>query len=516
MKLIYIILLLLFSKKVFQNILIGDSIIYTLPKTLPVNKNLKTVLDKLYALKNNKKEKNKTFTILHIGDSHVQGDFFSGEIRRQLQSHFGFAGIGANFPYSLAKSYGPRGSESKAEGKWESYKILSPRNDLKLGILGYGLTTKNKNASIKFTIQEKFPIKDFKELKIWHSKETETFEIQMNNEFEFVSQIKSDSGWAVSTYKSKLPQTQFKLSTKQTKQNQNHFELLGFEINNSNLSGINYHHLGVVGAQFTHFIKSTNFNLDQVSYLKPDLIIFSFGTNEAYDNSFDSSNYYKIVSNYINKIKDQLPETGIIFTTAPDTRSEGRTPKSQSAVNNQLKKIVNDFQLSVFDLNEEMGGWGSLYKWHKNDLTLKDKLHFKQTGYALQAKLFVYAFLETYNDVFKDSKLNLVELKDSVNFNMKKILKNNMNDNFISEIEKENKINPSIIDDENKTNETVKVNIEKKISNKQLTHVVKKGESIYVIGKKYKINYKNILKLNNLSEKSVIRAGTKLIIKINK
>jgi len=493
------------------SITFGDSIIYNLPKPLPLNKNIKTALDKLFALKNKKAIKNETFTILHIGDSHVQGDFFSGEIRKQLQSHFGFAGIGAIFPYSLAKSYGPKGSVSKTEGKWESYKILSPRDGLKLGILGYGLTTKNENSSIQFTIQDKFPIQNFNELKVWHTNDSSTFDIDINSEFEYINQQKSDSGWAVSKFNSKLPQTQFKLVTKQTKQNQIHVEILGFELNNSNLSGVNYHHLGVVGAQFTHFIKSANFNLQQIAYLKPDLIIFSFGTNEAYDNSFDSSNYFITVSAFINQIVEQLPETGIIFTTAPDTRSSGRTPKYQTAVNNQLKKIANELQLSVFDLNEEMGGWGSLYKWHKNELTLKDKLHFKQPGYTLQGRLFTYAFLETYNSVFHDNKLNLVELKDSISIYMKKILKNDVNDSTQIGYEK---ITDSVkVANEIKPIESLKNNKDNVQTEKEITHIVKKGESIYIIGKKYKIKYKNILKLNNLTEKSLIRPGMKLIIK---
>ena len=513
MKFIILIVVLLFSKNVFPSYLIGDTIFGSLAKPLPINKNLKTVLDKLYALKNNNKEKNKTFTILHIGDSHVQGDYFSGEIRSQLQSYFGFAGIGAIFPYSLAKSIGPRGSISKTEGKWESCNILSSRNDLKLGILGYGLSTKKDNASIVFSIQEKFPIQDFTELKVWHTKDSSTFDIEINSGFEFNNQYKSESGWAISSYVTKFPQTEFKFSTKQTQKKQNHVEFLGFELLNSNSGGINYHHLGVVGAQFTHFIKYANFNLEQMFYLKPDLIIFSFGTNEAYNNPFDSSDYYNTISNFINKLTKQLPEAGIIFTTAPDTRSMGKIPPFQISVNNQIKKIANEFQLSVFDLNEEMGGWGSLYKWYKNGLTLKDKLHFKQPGYALQGRLFINALLDTYNSVNEENKLNLNPLKDSIYFYMKKILKEDVYDNI--HLEKVNKTDSANSNNQHKKNEVLKISNKNFTSNKEITHVIKKGESIYSIGKKYNINYKNILKQNNLTEKSLIRPGVILLIKIN-
>ena len=491
-----------------------DSVIYNCPKALPINKNLKLALDKLHAIKNNNSEQNKTFTVLHIGDSHVQGDFFSGEIRRQLQSYFGFAGIGAIFPYSLAKSYGPRGSVAKAEGKWESYKILSPRADLKLGILGYGLTTSKEKSAIQFSIQEKFPMTEFTEFQIWHTNDSTTFEFEMNKEFQLTNQQKFESGWTVSSFKSATPQTQFKLETKSTHQQQKHFEFLGCELVPANKVGINYHHLGVVGAQFTHFIKSANFNLEQMAFLKPDLIIFSFGTNEAYDNSFDSLTYFNTVSEFIKVMIEKMPEVAIIFTTAPDTRSVGRTPPHQTTVNNQLKKIAAQFELSVFDLNAEMGGWGSLYKWHKNDLTLKDKLHFKQPGYALQGRLFTYSLLATYNQLFDKEQLPLISLKDTITSYMQRIL--------IEKVEKDTLHVAPVISDtsittsninvpEIKTKETVET-----IAESTKTHIVKKGESIYIVGKKYKINYKSILKANSLTEKSVIRPGMKLIIPKNK
>jgi lysophospholipase L1-like esterase/LysM repeat protein len=289
---------------------------------------------------------------------------------------------------------------------------------------------------------------------------------------------------------------------------------LGCELSSANKAGINYHHLGVVGAQFSHFIKSANFNLEQMAYLKPDLIIFSFGTNEAYDSSFDSLSYFNCVSDFMKSIKEQMPEAAIVFTTAPDTRSVGRTPPYQTTVNNQLKKIAETHELSLFDLNTEMGGWGSLYKWYKNDLTLKDKLHFKQPGYALQGRLFTYALLSSYNQLFEKDQLDLVSLKDSITVYMQRIL--------IQKTEQDSVRNFSVMNDSLSIKNNAIVPEIKKTENIEASteanniHIVKKGESIYIIGKKYKINYKSILKNNNLTEKSLIRPGMKLIIPKNK
>ncbi len=491
---IFLIVFSIFSKSV-SPFGLYDSIIIYKPKALLINKNLKIVLQKLNQLKNDKLEKNKTFTILHIGDSHVQGDFFSGEIRRQLQSYFGFAGIGAIFPYSLAKSYGPRGLVSKSEGNWNSYKILSPRNDFKLGLLGYGLTTQNENASIHFEIKEKFPILNFTDLNIWHTYDSSTFNIEINNKFQSANQYKSKSGWAVSNFKSKMPQKEFNFVAKKNEQNQHHFEFLGFELLNENTSGINYHHLGVVGAQFTHFIKYANFNLEQIVYLKPDLIIFSFGTNEAYDNSFDSVSYYNITSSFIKKLIEQLSETGIIFTTAPDTRSMGKTPPFQISVNNQLKKIANEYQLTIFDLNTEMGGWGSLYNWQKYNLTLKDKLHFTSSGYSLQGKLFSLSLLDAYNKVnFKDT-INISLLQDTIIETLTKVLSNDTKNTIKNETKTEIQILP-----------------EKKFISKNKIHVIKKGDTIGKLSNMYHISKNSIFKINHINQKTILNIGQKIII----
>jgi hypothetical protein len=42
----------------------------------------------------NSENVNNDFTIVHFGDSHIQGDNFSGEIRQKVQGYFGSTGNG--------------------------------------------------------------------------------------------------------------------------------------------------------------------------------------------------------------------------------------------------------------------------------------------------------------------------------------------------------------------------------------------------------------------------------------
>ena len=46
--------------------------------------------------------------ILHIGDSHIQPNNFTGKIRELLQLKYGNGGRGMVFPYQLAGTLGPK------------------------------------------------------------------------------------------------------------------------------------------------------------------------------------------------------------------------------------------------------------------------------------------------------------------------------------------------------------------------------------------------------------------------
>src|SRR5450631_1614697 len=53
-----------------------------------------------------KKNHNHKISIVHIGDSHLQADFFSGEVRKLLQQQYGNAGRGLMFPFKQANTNG--------------------------------------------------------------------------------------------------------------------------------------------------------------------------------------------------------------------------------------------------------------------------------------------------------------------------------------------------------------------------------------------------------------------------
>jgi len=137
--------------------------------------------------------KNDIFTIVHFGDSHIQGDNFSGEIRQILQSYFGSTGNGIIFPYSLAKSYGPKGLSASSTGTWSASNILRYDNNIK-GLSGYTIQSFDTAAKIKILFTEKFKVPSSKNLKIWYGSNSDSTDFYLNDKFTTIYDKKFQNG----------------------------------------------------------------------------------------------------------------------------------------------------------------------------------------------------------------------------------------------------------------------------------------------------------------------------------
>jgi lysophospholipase L1-like esterase len=134
--------------------------------------------------------------------------------------------------------------------------------------------------------------------------------------------------------------------------------------------------------------------MNQIKILKPDLIICSFGTNEAYNANWESQSYKKALQEFIQQIQLFSPKTVFILTSPPDTRSQNRVPKYQQ----EVIRVLAEMKVPFYDLNAAMGGFGSSVDWVKNGCFLKDQLHLTKEGYQIQAKLFVLALFKSWGD----------------------------------------------------------------------------------------------------------------------
>lgn len=90
--------------------------------------------------------------ILHIGDSHIQADILTGEMRRLLQERFGNAGRGLVFPYRQAGTHGPRDLRTSSNVTWTGRIRTFQQGSPPVGISGMGIRTALPGATLTFSL----------------------------------------------------------------------------------------------------------------------------------------------------------------------------------------------------------------------------------------------------------------------------------------------------------------------------------------------------------------------------
>jgi hypothetical protein len=240
-------------------------------------------------------------------------------------------------------------------------------------------------------------------------------------------------------------------------------------------SGLVYQQCGVVGAQFTHLLPYKEDILSMLEWQKPNLVVFSYGTNESYS-ALDSIAYEKQIASFILLLKEKLPEVGIIITNAPDTRSAGKTPKSELLVNRCLQGISKKTETAYYDVNRVMGGWGSHACWQANDLFLKDQLHFNKKGATLMGQMLCHALLKSCN----------------IGMDQQTILEQQITPAFPKQLTIPTAPSSSAI------------------STVSRTYIVKEGDSLSAIAKKLGTSVEALCKLNGITNPDSLKLGQKL------
>lgn len=402
-RLLYIFILICFSITGFsQQIPLDDN---ALAKRYPFvsaifnrifnNSALDSFYQKLYQLKT---DSNRVVSIVHIGDSHIQADFLSGTVRREMQDFFGNAGRGLVFPYQLAQSNAPDDLLSSSTIRWQFNRVAHPEIQINSGISGYALTTTSPSANIRFSLRTSFSdgFQPFNRMKFFLDTASANKWIFQADNLDIPYMLdKTENDSAV--YREvvlKQPVTGFTLNCLPTDQPKAFY---GVTLENSS-PGVLYHTIGVNGARYDQYNIAPLF-WQQLPALKADLYIISLGTNEAQRASFFEAMFLKDLEAFLTKLKQTSPGAAILITTAPDSYKLKRTSnKVLQSLNKSLSTYCNRNYIPIWDLYRITNGYGSAYSWSRRGLMNRDRIHFTAEGYRLQGSLLFNAIAKGYND----------------------------------------------------------------------------------------------------------------------
>lgn len=338
-------------------------------------------------------------SIVHIGDSHIQAGYITGEVRLMLQQLFGNAGRGLVFPYQLAKSNAPDDISSYSAVQWQYNRLVKNDAAVPCGIAGFGIQNNQYNATINISL-----------------KATET----SNGTFNTLTLFTDDApgNWLIKTGSNAVDTihigntaTALYLRLKLT-EGSNAFSLsllspdtihafYGASLENGN-AGVLYHSIGVNGARYDQY-NNTPLFWKQLPALNADLYIISMGTNEAQANGFDEAAFISQVNIFLEKLHTVSPHAAVLITTAADSYKGKHSNKILQQLNTTLYKFCSQKHIGFWDLYRITNGYGAAYHWLKKGLMSNDRVHFKKEGYQLQGQLLATALLNAYNLYVSDN-----------------------------------------------------------------------------------------------------------------
>jgi len=340
----------------------------------------------------------RKLNILHFGDSHLQGGFFSNEVRILLQTtpFFSNGGRGLIFPYKIAGTNGPLHYGVEYTGEWEYAKCTQSKRKWKMGVSGYTVATDDTGASVKIwtSIRHGNPPYEFDRVTVWHSRGA----LRPVLADSLIDSIQHTPGKTIFFLRSLRDTVRIGFEADSFP---GPLEVYGILLENED-PGVVYHSVGVNGATVADFLKNELLRT-QVKELSPDLIILSFGSNDAYYPGFEIEKYKEQYARFIDTLRNAAPQASIILTTPGDAYFRHRYfnynyVKAREAI----LQLAREKDLAVWDFYSVMGGPNSIFEWYRLDYAQPDKMHLTQKGYRLQGKLFYKALLKAYYQYLND------------------------------------------------------------------------------------------------------------------
>lgn len=356
---------------------------------------------------NSIKQKRKV-RIAYFGDSMIEGDLITQDLRSEMQETFGGAGVG--FVPITSVVAGFRTSITHLFGGWTTHTLLDniPANHV-LGISGYSFVpevsgkvdTSNTTGGswVKYIGVKQKRLDRFYTTKILYGKsEGENYAVVNNAHYKLsgtnpVNEVVIDNNKGVSSVNAK-----FQCSSS--------LDIFGFSMESDSGAFVdNFSFRGNSGFPLVKVPQSVYSGTDKC--LGYDLIVLEYGLNAVAQGVTDYSWYERGMLNVINHIKASFPESSILLISVGDRsyRKDGvyQTDPSVPLLVDVQKRMAEQTGCAYWSLYDAMGGNGSMVKWVEGDTALanRDYTHFNFRGAHKVGKLLFTKLMSEYRDYNK-------------------------------------------------------------------------------------------------------------------
>ncbi|MBR1793106.1 MAG: hypothetical protein IJ764_05645 [Bacteroidales bacterium] len=342
--------------------------------------------------------------IVHIGSSHVQGGTFPNRVRYNLMGELPdlVGDRGMIFPYSAAaKCNNPPDYVVHCPEKVTLTRCVHANPDCPLGLCGIAITAHDVPTHIQIALRQTHIDYATRQIILIGQTTTNLVPLLSLPDREVPPSYIDP---ATRRYIYNLSESTDTFEIVIPCQQGESFSLMGIYLGNHQ-SGFSYHSIGVNGAALADYQKCEHFAAD-LRLLRPDLVIFGIGINDAAGTGFDTSVFYSRYMQLVEQVRSVSPQCAFVFITNNDSyRRIGKGRKAHRQVNPNgamarevFYRIAAATDGAVWDQFEIMGGLKSMDRWNKAGLSQRDHVHFTPTGYALLGDMLYNALVEAYQN----------------------------------------------------------------------------------------------------------------------
>lgn len=359
--------------------------------------------------------------IAYFGDSMIEGDLLTQDLRNLLQKRFGGLGVGF-VPVTSPVSGFRRTIANSSSDDWQVYNLLhSDTISLhKPGISGHvffpsvgpvlmdTIAVSQSASWVKYSSSNSYStVKDFYKVKMYYGQNANG-QNYLNYNFGDGARTQSLQGKQCVneiTLNDKLPKhyLTLKLNCSQP------LPVYGLSFESD--SGVfidNYAFRGNSGLALTKMPGKVlrGFN----TYFDYDLIVLQYGLNVANATMKDYSWYEAGMTRVINHLKNSFPSASFLIVSVGDKSYKNtagyETDPSIPILVEAQKRIAQKTGAAFWNLYEAMGGYNSMLKWVEGDTVLanKDYTHLNHRGAGKIAAMLYQHLIKEFEDFEKGKK----------------------------------------------------------------------------------------------------------------
>lgn len=339
-------------------------------------------------------------SILHIGGSHVQAGTFPNRVRTNILRRYPdlVAARGMVFPYSAAaKCNNPADYRVHCPQKVGLTRNVYKEPQQPLGLCGIAVTAFDSTATIDIVLSENQPGYNTRQVVLLGKSVGDVVPLLAFNDREvYPSFVDPPTRRYVFNLSATVDSFRIILPCDSAQS----FTLTGIYLGN-NRPGFTYHSVGVNGAALPDYLDKCPYFTTDLRLIRPDLVIFGIGINDAAAPNFDSAAFHANYLRLCDSIRSVSPSCAFIFVTNNDSFKKVRRSyvvnQNGLQVQQVMYRLAEETQGAVWDQFEVMGGLKSMDKWRLAKLAQTDRVHFTRVGYELVGDLLSNALFDKLN-----------------------------------------------------------------------------------------------------------------------